>query len=269
MTGTDITSYNAKMLAMAEQASSVEKTTGARALSTSGGILKYDDAPMPGNRVACIIVSSVFANTLYAGRYNPDKIESPRCYAFGESEEGMGPHPSMQKDLSYFLPQSPLCHTCEHNEWGSAEQGRGKRCQQRRSLAVIPAGQYVLGQDRQFHLQLYNNPDIYRTADFATLKIPVTSVKGWSKYVKGLARDFQRPPLGMITDISLVPDAGDQFHVQFEAIETVPDDHLEAVFSRSQEALEILTEGYEPPGPDDGPQGRAANPGASQIKGLR
>jgi hypothetical protein len=67
----------------------------------------------------------------------------------------MGPHPSMQADAN-FQPQSDLCKTCEHNQWGSADKGRGKACQNRRRLTMIPAGVFMPKRgSRDFDLEIF------------------------------------------------------------------------------------------------------------------
>lgn len=261
---TELAKYDAQLAAMAEQGASVEKVTGSRALSTSGGILKFDDNPMPGNRVAAIVVASTFENTYYTGRWTPGgTIESPVCYAYGDEEENMGPHPSMQKDLTYFAPQSMTCDTCPHNEWGSSQTGRGKACQQRRRLALIPAGMYQPNAQGGFDLHLFNDPAAVSQAELATLKVPVTSVKSWAKYVKMLNQEHQLPPLGVITQISLVADASTQFKVNFDMVDRVPSSFLDAVFPRIDEAKGAITRGYESPEADDPSRQQ------QQLRGLR
>ena len=48
------------------------------------------------------------------------------------------------------------------------------------------------------------------------LKVPVTSVKEWGKYVHGVAAEFKRPPFAVITTISAVPDDKTQFKVTWK-----------------------------------------------------
>ena len=258
------TKYNAQLAEMARAAASVEKISGGRSLSTSGGILSFDDQPLPGNRVAAIILDSVFENTFYPERYVPGApIQSPVCYAFARREEDLAPHPSMQSDLTYFAPQGYDCTSCPWNEWGSAEIGKGKRCQQRRRLAMLPAGQYVQAANGGWDLLLYDDPAAIKGADMATLKLPVTSVKAWAKYVHELSNELQLHPMGVVTEVALVPDAKTQFRVEFTMKERLNDTMLEAVFPRREEAVEAIIQPYQAPDPEE------RQKGAHQIAQMR
>lgn len=239
-----------------------EPVTGGAFLSTRGGQLSFGDELLPGNQVCCIILDAIRENTFYANKFNPDVQQSPICYAFGRGNEEMAPHPSMQKDLDFFVPQAPECDGCAHNEWGTADTGRGKACQNRRRLALIPAGYYAPRKgSRDFDLEIFTDPDHYAKADIAYLKVPVMSVKDWAKYVSQVSSAMRRPPYGVITRLYLEPDAKSQFKVHFEALEVVPDELAAVVIARHEEAVKAIEQGYLPPREEDQPQG--------SIKGLR
>ena len=72
-----------------------------------------------------------------------------------------------------------------------------------------------------------------KDADVAYMKTPVTSSPNWTKYVASLA-DQGLPPLAVITEISVVPDAKTQFKVLFKARAIVEDGVvIEALINRS------------------------------------
>lgn len=220
--------------------------------STKGGIFRVGDDEL-GTEICVVIADAIWENTFYEGRYNPEEQNAPKCYAFGRSDEEMIPHESMQKHPDFFVPQADNCTLCPWNKWGSAAQGSGKACQNRRRLAMLPAGVY--GQDENGRtLDIYDTPEHYAAAEQVTLKLPVTSVKNWRKYVNKIADSVGRPPYGVITRVYLVPDASDQFHVEFEMVEPLPDALFDTIQARHEQIAPTLAKPYQPPSEDGGPK---------------
>ena len=169
----------------------------------------------------------------------------------------------MQSDLSYFKPQHDSCKGCPKNEWGSADQGRGKACQNRRRLALIPAGYYQAKRgSRDFDLQIFDDPKHFQSADVAYIKLPVLSVKEWSKYVVQVSTSLRLPPHGVVTRLFVEPDAKAQYKVGFEMIEEVPDALLPIIMERHAQASTVIMQGYAPPQEREAPK-----PGS--LRGLR
>lgn len=248
---TALTRYEERFAQEAERYAGAETATG-RFLSLKGGILTFDDQPMPGNQACVIVLDSVLERTYYASKYDPDaeRNKPPVCYAFAHpgDEEEVGPHPSMQADLSYFKPQSDRCRDCAHNAWGSADTGRGKACGERRRLAILPAGYYKPRKgSRDFDLEIFTDLDYYSKTDIVYMKLPVTSVPLWAKYVTGLNTNHRRPPFGAITRIYVEPDQKSQFKVHFELLELLPPEAFETIFRRHEEAHGAIVFGYTPP----------------------
>lgn len=241
----DLVNYQARFADMARKAQTTERLqSSGRFMSTKSGVLSFNDEPMPGNQVAAIILSSVFENTYYENDWKPGVVENPTCYAFGFEEDGLGPHPSMQDDPDHFEPQANDCASCPMSEWGSAKTGRGKACQQRRRLYMIPAGFYTKAKNGGWELELFEDPQDLRDLDPAVLKVPVTSTKNWAKHVHTVSKEFQRPPAGVITRVFLEPDAKSQFQVRFETVDLVPDHMLETVFDLMDDAAENIIQPY-------------------------
>jgi hypothetical protein len=223
-------------------------------ISTKGGIMSIGDEELPGNQMYVIIIDHYRENTYFEGRYNPEVKMPPKCYAFarGADADEMGPHESMKASLAweggYFEPQHDTCQGCPMNEWGTADTGRGKACQNRRRLVLLPAGYATPKKgSRDFDVELFTDPAHYQTADEALMKLPVTSSKEFSKYVSQLGAQYARPPHGVLTRIYLEPHAGDQFHVKFEMIEEVPDDLAQIIMDRNAACREREFRGYAPP----------------------
>jgi hypothetical protein len=259
-----LVTYDAKWAEMAQRSASEEQLTGGTFLSIKGGVLKFGDELLPGNQACVIILDSVFENTYYGARYTEGNRLPPICYAFGRGGDEMAPHTSMQSDLSYFKPQSADCANCAHNEWGSNDTGRGKACQNRRRLALLPAGYYSPKRgSRDFDLEIFDDPAHFKSADIAFFKVPVTSTKDWAKYVNQVAQQMQRPPMGVITRLSVEPHDKHQVSVHFEPLEPLPDALAPIIMARAVEAEKALMQGYRPPSEE-----QLATGGEGQLRGL-
>lgn len=273
--GTALEKYRAKLAKKAETAAS-EEVTGSNFFTTQGGILKYAEEELPGNEMLVVIVDSVHENTFYPGAFDPEAILPPKCFAFGRTSREMEPHDNVPfpddegaKD-SYFEMEAEWCDECPQNEWGSADVGRGKACSSRRRLAVIPAGRFeqVGKKKNQTEMEVFTEVSHFKEAEIAFLKIPVTSVKAYSKYVQMLNKEHQVPPFGVLTHIFLEPHTKYQFTVNFDLVEVIDDtDILEALFSRNSEAAGVIEQAYIEPTEEE-----LAKPKATSqrgIKGLR
>ena len=268
MTGTNLVNYDELYARRAQTAAQGEQLRQGMFLSTRGGTLALGEEQMPGNQVCVIILDWVRENTLYQERYNPDSPQPPICYAFARGpaeEDEMGPHPSMQADLSYFQPQSDMCKTCQHNQWGSADKGRGKACQNRRRLTMIPAGVFMPRRgSRDFDLEIFTDTKHFETADTAFMKLPVTSVENWGKYVHQVGEATNRSPDGVITRVFIEPHPKYQYTINFELLERVPDELVQIVMRRADLAQAAQIEGYMPPKEDVAPQ-----QGGGSLRNLR
>ena len=67
------------------------------------------------------------------------------------------------------------------------------------------------------------NPELIAVGEVAALRIPVTSVKGFATYVQTVAATVKRPLAGVVTKVSLVPDAKTQFKIQFTFVKAIED----------------------------------------------
>jgi hypothetical protein len=263
--GQEIVNYDKQWAAQMEQYTSQEQLQGGTFLSTRGGTLAFGEETLPGNQACVIILDAVKENTYYAEKFDADNPAAPICYAYGRGgEDDMAPHESMQVDLSYFQPQSDTCAGCKFNEWGSADKGRGKACQNRRRLALIPAGFYEPKRgSRDFNLEFFTDPKHFQTAEIAFVKLPVLSVKEWSKFVNDVAATFRRPPHGVITRLFLEPDPKAQYKICFEAIEEVSDELAAIIMQRHDAATKAVIQGYRPP------EERPVAQNAGSLRGLR
>lgn len=250
-TGTALVNWDEELAAEAKVAAGMEATTGGSFVSLKSGVLSYNGAQIPGNKMNAVILDHVFENQFYTGKFEPDSPQSPVCYAFGRVEEEMAPHEKSE------APQHDQCTGCPMNEWGSADVGKGKACKNVRRLALVPESAL----------------EDLDGAAVAYLKLPVTSVKGWSGYVQQLSQVVNRPPHAVITEISVVPDAASQFKVQFKLVDKITDgETLMKIRARRPGVQEGIVFAY-PPNPEEAPQpkrgGRAAPATKAAPKGRK
>jgi hypothetical protein len=131
-------------------------------------------------------------------------------------------------------------------------------------MALLPAGYYSPKKgSRDFDLSLFDDPEHFKTADIAYLKLNVMSVKDWARYVTTLASQYRRPPMGVISRVYLEPDPKSQFRVKFEMIEELPVEMYDTIMERYEEAQREIIFGYAPP------SGEAAADAPARTRGVR
>lgn len=217
--------WRAEMRKAAEKTIKQEESvaTGNR-ISTKGGKLAYHGTPLKDNRMNCIVLAALIENAYYSGPFNPDNPQSPVCFAFSEDGEGMEPHEKSHDK------QSNSCAECPHNEWGSAETGRGKACKNVRRLAVLA----------------FDGGDLKTIQDgeIAQLSVSVTSVKLWSGYAKQLAMNGQAL-WSVQTLVTLEREDSDTYSkLHFESSGHLPEKFYPAILKRVREAEQMLDAPY-------------------------
>jgi len=218
----ELVSFENEMAQMALEVVKAEQSTaGMTFLSTKSGILSYRGDPVAGNKLACVILSSPIERLFYSERYDPTKIVPPSCFAIGRVAHEMAPHSSVEK------PQHASCEGCPRNEWGSSLQGgKGKACRETRRLLLIPA-------------DAITTADTVAKAEVAALRPPVTSLKNYANYVQTLAASIKRPPVAVISEISVVPDAKTQFKVTFNMVKPIAEPGIiKALMQRAEQEVE-------------------------------
>lgn len=258
---TAVATWDEELARQAELAAGMEASTSTgQFFSLRGGQLSWNDAPLPGNQMAVVILDAVLENVFYEGAYDPDTPQGPTCFAFGRDDKTMSPHPIVVEANNSQAGTSGLCAGCEMNEFGSADTGRGKACRNTRRLAMIPAGSF----DHNGKLDLIEDPDHYATTAIGYMKLPVTSVKGYAAFVKQVAGALRRPPHGIVARVKVVPDPSSQFKVVFEPLISLPNELMAPIMDRHEEAKGAIEFPYQlndesaPPPPKRG--AKAAKP---------
>lgn len=178
-------------------------------MSIRGGILQFQQTPVPGNKFQGVILASILENAYYTEEFDPQNPSSPGCYAFSDpdldpeaQEKAMMPHADAPDK------QSEHCVDCRWNKFGSAEKGRGKACKNGRRMSLIHVD------------DLKKNPKDWTVA---FLKIPPTSLPGWASYVRSISDMAGRPPYAVATEVAVVPDTKSQYKVTFGLVKKIDD----------------------------------------------
>lgn len=202
-----------------EQLAKEAAEIGTQVGSVSGNIIKVDqktgehfEVPGLGQAEApmdVVIIDFISQNTFYQGKFNANKIVPPDCFAINKVINQMSPSKN-SPDV-----QGEACNGCPMNEWGS--DGDGKACKNTRVLAVMPP----------------EDAD----GDIMMLRVSPTGLKSFDSYVAGVSKMFGQPPIGVVTEISIVP-SGQGFTVAFG--NPRPNEHLADHFARRADAQAML-----------------------------
>ncbi len=262
--GTAVTNWDEELAKYAKESAEMEANVGGGSFfSVKSGVLSWQDNPLPGNEMAVIIIDSIMENAFYPGAYDIDNPQPPSCFAFGRKDEDMAPHEIVVKAGNQ---ENDVCLGCPNNEFGSADTGKGKACKNTRRLALIPAGKFK--KDGSF--EFIEDVDHYESTEVGFMKLPVTSIKGYASFVKQTASALNRPPFGIVTRISVVPDTKSQFKVLFEPLMNVPDELIGVILSRNKSVATEIDFPYalpeEDPEPKKGGKKTAAKPVAKKRK---
>lgn len=220
----------------------VAAVSGGTFVSLKGGILSVAGNAVPGNTLEVVVLGHVLENHYYTVAFDPDSPASPVCFAFGETAEDMKPHDASEEK------QCDNCAACPKNQFGTAEKGKGKAC-----------GNIV-------RMALLTRADVEKDVSLAQpafMKIPVTSVKEWAIYCKGLESSLGLPPFAVVTKLSVVPDAKSQFKVKFDTVATIDDaESIEALINRHESIQGELTTPYSRNAEEEAPAPRGAIKGS-------
>lgn len=257
-TGKDMTKWDEELARQADIGAKMEENSLGlgNSISIRGGILKYKDAAIPGNKMNVIVLDWTFINTYYKEDFDADTPVNPDCFAISKDEFGIAAH-ELSEDKQQVDKEgkpAPNCKDCWANQWASAEKGRGKACKNKRRFILLTEDALETG---------------ILDAQPATLQIPVTSVKGWAGYVTNLRDTVRRPPIGVITEISVVPDAKNQFAVAFKCKEKIDTKHMEQLMAKAKASLTQLMQPYTPMEVQEAKPARGAGKAAGRKPAAR
>lgn len=244
-TGKSMVSWKEELAKRSALAAAIEENVGSGGafISLKGGQMQYQGAAVPGNKMNVVVIDHILEYSFYEDGYDPDNPQPPSAYALGTDEKTIRWHENSIAEFDGEPIAGELCKDSSINQWGSADKGKGKACKNQRRLALLTEDQV-------------EDADTISEAQPAFLKVPVTSVKAWAGYVRQLDKSMQIPPLGVITEISVVPDPKTQFKLQFKLVEEIEDgDIIEALIAKADATETDFP--YPPPSEEDEPPARA------------
>lgn len=210
-------SWQEEMDRQAKAAKAMEPMQG-RFISLRGGVLTFQNNPLPSNPYPFIILDSVIEHQLYTKAFDPNSAASPDCYAFGRVSQEMKPHADAEHK------QAALCSTCPKFQWGSDPKGgKGKACREVRRLALLDGSLVEKG------------PEAISKGEVVFVKLPVTSVRNWASYVHQLDNVVHRAPWGVVTALGVSPDPKTMISVKFALHAQFGPDILAAVAEKRKQ----------------------------------
>ena len=219
-----------RFAALAEQAkvAAASERPNISKINLKAGQITVGGVAVENNKLEAVILAATYRNTFYKGRYDPNNIVNPNCFALSETDDDVVPSPDVT------TPEHPTCEGCPRAEWGSdLNGGRGKACKQTRRLVLLPAN-------------ALESPDTIKIAELAIVDVPVTSVKNYSQYINVLSASIGLPAWAVVTEMSTKPDAKTQFKVEFKGIKAAGGDAvIDALEIRKVEAVRIGLIGYD------------------------
>ncbi len=204
--GTALMPWEGEMKAAAvSQAEGEKLQAGVKRINIANGRMMIDDQPVEGNSLDVVVIGAVFLNEYYSKPYDPRRPTVPDCYAYSKKDpaDPKNPEADMAPADTVEDQQHTNCAECEKNVMGSADVGRGKACKNVRRLLLITE-------------DALESAEALTEAEERSLSVPVMSTFNWARYVKTvLAEEVERPYYGVVTTVSVVPDAKSQFKIEF------------------------------------------------------
>lgn len=210
----------AKSIAVGKQASAKLPAQSGNFISFRGGTPSLGGVNLP-NPLPLVILAYGYERTYYSKPYQPDVLSAPDCYSF----DGDAPHPEAK------IPQADRCAQCRFNEFGSAQNGKGKGCKEGARFAAI-------------HADSLDSPEKIAGATIVQGRLSVLNSKGFRSYT-GYFEDSGIAIWQSVTQLSVAPDSKSQYAVNFSNIVADLDDaDLDAIAARVDEAEKLLTQPY-------------------------
>ena len=180
---------------------------------TQDKYFKLPDGTKHGGPMDVVIVDFVSGNYFYENSFDPNNITPPACFSLGTNPTQMVPSENSP------VRQSDTCAACPMNQFGS--DGKGKACKNNRLLALLPV-------------------DADNDTPVMVLKVSPTAIKAFDSYVASVARSFNLPPLGVVTEVCF-DEAVTYASLRFK--NPRPNENIELAFNRRDEArARLMTE---------------------------
>lgn len=230
----------AKSVVAGKQASAKLPQQSGNFISFRGGSPSLGGVNLP-NPLPLVILAYDAERAYYSKPYQPDVMATPDCYSY----DSLVPHEKAK------VPQADKCANCRFNEFGSAQNGKGKACKEGAKFAAI-------------HADALESPEKIAAATIIQGRLSVLNAKGFRNYV-GYFEDSDIAVWQSVTQLSVAPDSKSQYAVTFSNIVAELDDtDLDAIAVRVDEAEKMLAQPY--PDLDEAPKAPAKGAPARRRK---
>lgn len=210
---TDIATIQEALKAQAAEISErTQPATGNKIQLSNSKTFELPDGTKTDGPLELVIVDFVSKNMFYTSDYDPKEITPPACFAIGIKPTQLAPSNNSP------VKQSAECSGCPMNQFGTDKRGTGKACKNTRWLAVLP-------------------PDADENTPIWFLSVSPTALKGFDGYVSSIARQFNMPPISVVTSVSFDQNAD---YAKLVFGDPQPNENLAVHFARQVEARELL-----------------------------
>lgn len=215
-------------------------TVGVPRITHKSGILAIDKNRVKDNRLAVVVLGMVWTKEHYEKEYEEGSTDTPDCYAFGTKERGLVPFAGVP------AKQSDTCDGCPHNQFGTAEKGRGKRCQDKPRLLVLIASDIAARGDQPVATAIAK-------AQHYQISIPAASLSakgaerglGLNKYVGSLGEQTDHGDLTeAITEITTEPREKGAYFVVFNFLGKTPREAMPHLAKRASGVMEVVAQPF-------------------------
>ncbi len=165
---------------VAELSARVQAPTGIMIKLGKDKTFRMPDGTSSPGPLNAVIVDFVNRNTYYDTKYNEKNPVPPVCFAINKVLKDMRPSDNSPKK------QNETCAGCEQNKF--PEEGGPKPCKNTRLLALMM-------------------PNAKDDSPILVLAVSPTALKSFDGYVGSVAKMFNKPPIGVITEISFDPSS--------------------------------------------------------------
>jgi len=180
--------YRAELAKYAKEDSARLPSGGGSYISIRGKNFSFQGAVLE-DPLKVVAIDYGFENALYEGKWDPETPQPPVCFAVAKTLDDLAPHESSPK------PQAESCRECPHNQFGTADTGKGKACKNSIRLALLSTA------TKKF------DAGYVEKADPALMRLPPTSTKHFRGYLKKVTEGLQLPLFSIVTALSFDEEA--------------------------------------------------------------
>ena len=223
------------------------ETLGIPRLSQKGGVLTLDGKRVVDaegrNRVQIVPLGLVYGKELYQTEYTPGSNETPICYAFGErSDKGLVAHTASPDRQNTKPDGSSPCDGCQHNAFGTALKGRGKRCSDKRKIPFLLASDLARGQQVKTPEEWEK---LVRKAPMYQMSIPSGSLRSFGQFLGNLKDIAAHEDLTeVVVEVRTEPNPNGAFTVELQALDAVPVQAMPALLKRAEGVFGLMAQPF-------------------------